>query len=80
MKSERKIVQKASYKIEVEAGKSYCICSCGYSNTQPFCDGAHVEHGFSPIWYQATETKIVGFCGCKYSEKMPLCDGKHKTL
>ncbi len=74
------VPQKGSYKIEVEAGKSYWWCACGQSSTQPFCDGKHKGSGFAPIKFEADETKIVSFCGCKGSGKAPLCDGSHKNL
>jgi len=28
--------------VEVEAGKSYFWCSCGKSESQPFCDGSQM--------------------------------------
>ena len=30
-------------KIKLKAGKKYNICSCGLSQTLPFCDNAHRE-------------------------------------
>ena len=75
-----KISQKASYKVQVEAGKKYYWCSCGLSATQPFCNGSHKGTGFSPVEYKAEKDCIVGFCGCRQSDKKPLCDGKHKNL
>ena len=30
-------------KIKLKAGKKHGICSCGLSNTLPFCDNAHRE-------------------------------------
>ena len=27
--------------IKIKAGKQYSICSCGLSNSLPFCDNAH---------------------------------------
>ena len=63
--------------IDVEAGKSYWWCSCGRSQKQPFCDGSHTGSEFTPVKYEATETRKVFFCGCKASGKAPLCDGAH---
>jgi CDGSH-type Zn-finger protein len=74
------IAQKAPFKVDVEAGKSYFWCACGRSQKQPFCDGSHKGTGFSPVKFDATETKAVFFCGCKHSHKAPLCDGTHSKL
>jgi CDGSH-type Zn-finger protein len=74
------IPQKAPYPVAVEAGKSYWWCSCGQSKKQPFCDGSHKGSGFTPVQWDATESKTVYFCGCKQSGKAPLCDGAHKAL
>jgi len=74
------IPQKAPYPVAVEAGKSYWWCSCGQSKNQPFCDGSHKGSGFTPVKWDATESKTVYFCGCKQSGKAPLCDGAHKAL
>jgi CDGSH-type Zn-finger protein len=74
------IPQKAPYPVAVEAGKSYWWCSCGQSKNQPFCDGSHKGSEFTPVKWDATESKTVYFCGCKQSGKAPLCDGAHKAL
>lgn len=74
------VAQKGSYKIEVEAGKSYWWCSCGQSSKQPFCDGSHKGSTFSPMKFDAEEAGIVSFCGCKATGKAPRCDGSHKNL
>lgn len=74
------IAQKAPFPTEVEAGKSYFICTCGKSKKQPFCDGSHSGTDFRPIKYEASDSKTVYFCGCKHSNKLPLCDGTHKDL
>ena len=29
--------------VKVRAGRRYSICSCGFSNTLPYCDNAHRE-------------------------------------
>lgn len=74
------IAQKAPYVVKVEAGKTYYWCSCGLSQTQPFCDGSHKWSDFLPLAYTADETAEVAMCGCKRTSKEPLCDGSHLTL
>lgn len=74
------IAQKAPYKIDVTAGKTYAWCSCGLSKNQPFCDGSHSGTEFSPIVWKAEETKTVRLCGCKQSKKAQFCDGAHSSL
>ncbi len=74
------VAQKAPYAIEVESGKTYFWCSCGRSEKQPFCDGAHKQVGMAPVKFQADATKTVYFCGCKSSASKPFCDGTHKAL
>ena len=78
--SEPTIAQKSPYPVAVEAGKSYYWCSCGLSDTQPFCNGAHKGSGMTPVKYEATETKTVYLCGCKHTKNPPFCDGTHKSL
>lgn len=67
--------------VEVEEGKNYAWCSCGLSQKQPFCDGAHrnAPGDFKPTKFTAEETKKVFFCGCKATANSPLCDGSHKN-
>jgi len=72
--------QKAPYSFTVEAGRRYFWCACGQSKNQPFCDGSHKGSEFSPVKYDATETKTVFFCGCKHTGGKPFCDGTHKSL
>ena len=75
-----KIAQKAPFKVEVEAGKSYFWCSCGQSSKQPFCDGSHKDTGFTPTKYEADKDGAVFFCGCKHSDNGVLCDGSHSKI
>jgi CDGSH-type Zn-finger protein len=74
------VAQAAPYKFEIEAGRNYFWCSCGRSKKQPLCDGSHSGTDFTPIIYEATESKAVLFCGCKASGKKPMCDGSHNSL
>jgi len=74
------VPQKAPYKVELEAGKTYFWCACGKSQNQPFCDGSHKGGSFTPTKFTAEESKTAFLCGCKHSAKAPFCDGTHKTL
>ncbi len=77
------IVQKAPFKIEVEAGKKYYWCACGLSKSQPFCDGSHKNaegSNLKSVMFEASESKVVYFCGCKHSKNGVLCDGAHNSL
>lgn len=64
--------------IEVKAGDAYFWCSCGLSESQPFCDGSHKDTGFSPLRYDAQEDAKLFFCACKETNGAPFCDGSHK--
>ena len=70
--------QNAPYKVKVEKGKTYSWCTCGLSQKQPLCDGAHKTEGkFKSLKYLAEESKEVYFCGCKKTQHPPFCDGAH---
>jgi len=71
------IAQVKPFHTEVEAGERYAWCSCGRSESQPFCDGSHAGSGFRPVMYTATEARSVLFCGCKHTQDPPFCDGSH---
>lgn len=78
--SKPNIASKTPYAVEVEAGKTYFWCQCGWSKKQPFCDGSHSDTYFHPLRYVAEKSGTVYFCGCKQTAKPPLCDGSHKQL
>jgi CDGSH-type Zn-finger protein len=63
--------------VDVEAGKSYWWCSCGKAAKPPFCDGSHKGTDFTPMKYDAAETRKAYFCTCKATGNSPLCDGSH---
>ena len=69
--------QNAPYAVEVEAGKDYYWCSCGKSQSQPFCDGSHQGTEFQPVAFTAENTETVYLCGCKKTHNAPHCDGSH---
>ena len=82
LSSERVVAAKAPIPAGVEAGKTYFWCTCGRSQKQPFCDGAHGREGtdLTPIKWEAPFSKTVYFCACKQSKNAPLCDGSHNEL
>jgi CDGSH-type Zn-finger protein len=67
-------------KVTLEAGKKYSFCTCGRSNNQPFCDGAHAGTGFSPKRFVAAEDGHAFLCQCKYTDDVPYCDGTHSKF
>ena len=66
--------------VELEAGETVWWCTCGKSNSQPFCDGSHKGSEFSPVAVEITEKKKYGLCGCKHTNNPPFCDGTHSSL
>jgi CDGSH-type Zn-finger protein/quercetin dioxygenase-like cupin family protein len=74
------VARHKPYRVQVEKGQRYHWCSCGLSQSQPFCDGSHRGTGFQPLPYSAEATKAVLLCGCKHSAAPPLCDGSHNNL
>jgi CDGSH-type Zn-finger protein len=69
--------------IVVEPGKTYSWCSCGLTETSPFCDSNHkrIEGlGYKSIKVQFTTAEEVWFCQCKQTKTPPFCDSSHKTV
>jgi CDGSH-type Zn-finger protein len=50
--------------LELEAGK-YFYCTCGLSDKQPFCNGAHKGTNFTPMAFELKEKTKVALCQCK---------------
>ena len=68
-----------SIKQEVEPG-IYHYCTCGWSSSQPFCDGSHKGSNFTPTKVLVNERQKISWCSCKHSAKGHICDGAHKVL
>ena len=64
--------------VDVEAGKTYCWCSCGLSESQPFCDRDNCDNKAIPYFSRLSETLV--FCACKETKDPPFCDGSHGRL
>jgi CDGSH-type Zn-finger protein len=67
--------------VDLEKGKTYYFCTCGRSQKQPFCDGAHKNGtGFKSLAFTAVQDGQASLCMCKNSKKIPFCDGTHHSL
>jgi len=75
-----KIAGTSPIRVELEAGKNYAWCTCGLSDNQPFCNGAHKGTSFTPKVFQVEESKTVSLCTCKQTANPGFCDGAHKAL
>jgi len=75
-----KVYDKVPVKVELEEGKKYAWCTCGLSDNQPWCNGAHKGSDFSPKVFIAEETKTAHMCQCKATGNPGFCDGAHKSL
>ncbi len=68
--------------VELEEGKKYFFCTCGHSQKQPFCDGAHktTGQGLRSYPFVAEKSGTFSLCQCKNSANVPFCDGTHKKI
>uniref|UniRef100_A0A224YED9 Hematopoietic stem/progenitor cells protein like protein n=1 Tax=Rhipicephalus zambeziensis TaxID=60191 RepID=A0A224YED9_9ACAR len=77
-----RIYDKKPFRFECKKGRVYHWCTCGFSHTQPFCDGSHknphLKITLKPIRFVAEETRWYWFCNCKQTANRPYCDGTHK--
>lgn len=78
--SEPVIAAKKPCVVELEPGTTYWWCTCGRSQQQPFCDGAHRGSAFEPRAFTVEEKKKYGLCACKHTANPPFCDAAHRQL
>jgi len=64
--------------VELKEGKKYAWCTCGLSDNQPFCNGAHKGKGMNPHIFTAKKTETKYLCNCKGTKNSPFCDDSHK--
>lgn len=76
---EPNIAGRGPVEVVLEPGEYY-FCACGYSATQPFCDGSHKGRGFHPKYFKVEERESVLLCLCKRTQDPPYCDGSHNDL
>jgi CDGSH-type Zn-finger protein len=67
-------------KVTLSKGQEYHFCTCGKSNSQPFCDGSHVGSSFNPKVIVSDEDGEAYLCACKHTANAPFCDGTHKQF
>jgi CDGSH-type Zn-finger protein len=80
------------FAINVVPGKIYKWCTCGLTQSQPFCDNIHRrietitnETGEEVMPYRSLKVEFdepqeVFFCQCRQTKTPPFCDGTHKTI
>jgi CDGSH iron-sulfur domain-containing protein 3 len=54
---------------------TYFRCTCGKSQSLPFCDESHSSTGQVPIAFTIKKRQKVYLCGCGLSGDQPYCDG-----
>ncbi len=74
------VYAKEPIMIDLEAGKEYHFCTCGKSETQPFCNGSHKGTGFTPMPFSVDKDQKAALCQCKNSANLPFCDGTHVSM
>ena len=72
-----KAAGKAPIMQDLLEGNTYAWCSCGRSDNQPWCNGAHKGTSFAPKVFEAERTGKGAMCTCKLTKNPPYCDGSH---
>lgn len=74
------VAQKSPEAVDLEQGKKYAWCTCGRSESQPFCDGKHKGSEFKPQLFTAEGSHRAYLCACKQTKNGPYCDGSHNAI
>lgn len=74
-----KTTTKEPIKIALLEG-NHLWCSCGFSRSQPFCDGSHHGTKFKPQLIKVEKMQDYNLCNCKQSKLGAICDNSHKSL
>ncbi|MFK8102645.1 MAG: CDGSH iron-sulfur domain-containing protein [Saprospiraceae bacterium] len=75
-----KVAGTAPQMENLTSGSTYAWCSCGLSEKQPWCNGAHRGSSFAPEVFKCETTKVAAICLCKQTKNPPYCDGSHTKL
>ena len=71
------IADNKPVKVHLAKGQEYHFCTCGRSQSQPFCDGSHAGTGFTPRVIVVDADQDAYLCACKHTRNPPFCDGSH---
>ena len=71
---------KSPIVVDAIKDKRYAWCSCGLSDNQPFCNGAHRGYEFVPKIFTENKDKKIYLCNCKKTSNPPYCDGTHRKV
>ena len=74
------IADNQPVKVNLCKGQEYHFCTCGKSQSQPFCDGSHVGTKFTPKVIVVDKDQEAWLCACKHSRNLPYCDGSHNEF
>ncbi|MDD2838256.1 MAG: CDGSH iron-sulfur domain-containing protein [Sulfuricurvum sp.] len=66
------------FKASLDADVEYLYCTCGLSETFPFCDGKHIGTDKMPIRFSVEAETDKWLCRCGRSGRKPYCDGSHQ--
>lgn len=78
--NEPRVADNKPVAVGLKRGEEYYFCTCGRSESQPFCDGSHKGTSFTPKSFVAEEDGDAYLCQCKQSANLPFCDGKHAKI
>ncbi|VAX11874.1 Glutamate synthase [NADPH] large chain [hydrothermal vent metagenome] len=71
------IADNKPVKVNLAKGQEYHFCTCGKSQSQPFCDGSHAGTTFTPRVIVSEKDGSAFLCACKHTRNTPFCDGAH---
>lgn len=77
--TKEKTIENEPVLMEVEKG-THLWCQCGFSKSQPFCDGSHHGTKIKPIPFEMKQTRTVKLCNCKITQTGPFCDNSHLEI
>ncbi|KAK0425470.1 hypothetical protein QR680_009220 [Steinernema hermaphroditum] len=77
-----KMHSKLPTRVMLKKDNVYAWCSCGYSGSQPLCDGSHnslrvPDLKLKPVRFIPDRDMEVWLCNCKQTKNRPFCDGSH---